>query len=123
MKYNPISEPLPGEWLSLPEAERLDSVVDYHKVHGGFGENLRMHAVIHVVVENQIAAGEPPVVAQTLRRLTREGLSRHDAVHAVGSVLAESIFPLLKGSQAEFDEAAYVSALSSLTAKGWRAGE
>lgn len=123
MNYNPISQPSPSEWLSLPEGERLDSVVDYHKVHGGFGENLRMHAVIHVVVENQIAAGEPPVVADTLKRLTREGLSRHDAVHAVGSVLAEAIFPLLKGSQAEFDEAAYVAALFRLTAKRWRAGE
>jgi hypothetical protein len=48
--------------------------------------NAQLHAVIHVVVENQLALGEE-VVVETLARLQREGLGRHDGVHAIGSFL------------------------------------
>jgi len=46
-----------------------------------------MHGVAHVIVENQIAAGDSTVEPVTLARLMREGLDRHDAIHAIGSVL------------------------------------
>jgi hypothetical protein len=45
------------------------------------------HATIHVVVENQVALGEA-VVIDALARLRADGLTRLDAVHAVGTVLA-----------------------------------
>ena len=45
-----------------------------------------MHAVIHAIVENQIAAAELPVRG-TAQRLMSEGLDRHQAIHAIGSVL------------------------------------
>jgi hypothetical protein len=45
----------------------------------------------HVVVENQVALGEATSVPEALDRLINEGLDRHDAVHAVGSVHEDSI--------------------------------
>jgi hypothetical protein len=42
--------------------------------------------VFHVIVENQAAQGLETPVRRTLARLQAEGLSRHDAVHAVGSI-------------------------------------
>jgi hypothetical protein len=43
----------------------------------------------HVVVENQVALGEVMRVPETLERLLDEGLDRHEAVYAIGSVLME----------------------------------
>jgi hypothetical protein len=82
-----------------------------------------LHATFHVIVENQLAMAEPTVVA-TLTRLQHEGLSRHDAVHAVGSLLAEHIYELLKGhpgSAGGDPNAAYSERLKKLTAAGWQA--
>ncbi|MGY4511289.1 hypothetical protein [Bradyrhizobium sp. USDA 3650] len=45
-----------------------------------------MHAVIHAVVESQIADRELPVRAAA-QRLMSEGLDRHEAIHAIRSVL------------------------------------
>lgn len=55
-KYEP-SHPDPLDWLALDESERIDLV---RKLHGEAGEILpenseNMHAVMHVIVENQIA--------------------------------------------------------------------
>ena len=53
------------------------------------------HAVVHAIVENQLALGEPVVVA-TLARLRSDGLDRHEAVHAIGSVLSAHLDSLLE---------------------------
>jgi hypothetical protein len=64
--------------------------------------------------------GEEVPVAATIERLMAEGLSRHDAVHAVGSVLAAGIFDILKGGGKEDDfTAAYHEELRGLTAESW----
>ena len=64
-----------------------------------------------------------PIVVATLTRLQNEGLSRHDAVHAIGSVLAEHIYELLKGepgSAGGDPNAAYAEGLKKLTAAAWQ---
>jgi hypothetical protein len=58
------------------------------------GQSARAHAATHVVVENQAAMGDATAVPATLARLMREGLERHDAVHAIGSVLMQIIFDM-----------------------------
>ena len=79
-----------------------------------------MHALIHVVVENQVALGAEVPAQETLSRLMREGLSRHDAVHAIGSVLAGHMFDLIKhGPKEENVNASYYRQLEELTAEGW----
>jgi hypothetical protein len=81
-----------------------------------------MHATIHAVVENQIAEGHEPVI-RAMSRLTSAGLSRHDALHAVGSVLAEHLFELIKdGSTSTNSMISYDAAIERLTPESWRRG-
>jgi adenosylmethionine-8-amino-7-oxononanoate aminotransferase len=79
----------------------------------------RLHAAIHLVVENQLASGSPPQARRAMDRLIRAGLSRHEAVHAIASVVAEAAHGALTGGR--FDPAEYARALDALTAEGWRA--
>ena len=119
--YNPDNAPSPNGWLALSEFDRIDLAEDFHRDSGDFGGSLRAHAAIHVAVENQVALGEPEEVAAAISRLMGAGLSRHDAVHAVGSVLTEHLFPVLKAA-VPFDEKSYQRSLSSLTPESWRGG-
>lgn len=121
--YNPDSPPTPTDWLRTDEGDRLASVSAYHRGKKIKLPNLQLHAVIHVVVENQLALGEE-MVANTLARLQGEGLSRHDALHAIGSVLAEHLYELMQEGVASTGEPyqRYLERLQKLTAKTWRAG-
>jgi hypothetical protein len=118
--YSPDEAPDPGQWLSLDEAERLRLVEAYHareKIHVA---NARLHAAIHTVVENQVAIPEQTVV-DTMNRLQREGLSRHDAIHAVGSVLVERLLAALKQKTTPTNLAgAYLEDLKALTVEAWK---
>ena len=121
-KYDPDTSPRPAEWLQLDEAERLEIVTAYHRRHRIRLPNAELHAVIHVVVENQLALGEA-AVARVVTRLQTEGLSRHDAIHAVGSILAEHLYDLMReGADTREAYADYMERLSKLTAASWRAG-
>lgn len=90
IRYDPSQTPDPAEWLELDEQERVDRVERYHRRARIDLPNLTLHATIHVAVENQLAADDEPAV-RALVRLMKEGLSRHDAVHAIGSLVAEQI--------------------------------
>lgn len=118
--YDPDTAPDPGTWQELDEGERLLLVGDYHEQAGDELPNVQVHAVIHVIVENQLAEAYRPAV-EALARLMREGLSRHDAVHAFGSVLTERIWTELQGdSTAAVPGATYEQELRTLTADSWR---
>jgi hypothetical protein len=79
-----------------------------------------VHATIHSAVETQLAEGHPHAAA-ALARLLAEGLDRHEAIHAIGSVLTEEIFEVLKSKRAH-DPVAYARRLDKLTGAGWRGG-
>jgi hypothetical protein len=85
--------------------------------------NSQLHAVIHVVVENQLALGDEMVV-NTLARLQGEGLSRHDALHAIGAVLAENLYELMQEGETSTGAPyqRYLERLQRLTARNWQAG-
>jgi len=51
-----------------------------------------LHASIHVIVENQAALGDDTPVAGAIERLMAEDIDRHEAIHAVGSVLSSTCF-------------------------------
>src|SRR5262245_58062289 len=121
--YDPDTSPTPTEWLQTDEGERIELVSAYHRRKKVKLPNSRLHAVVHVVVENQIALGEETVV-NTLARLRAEGLSRHDALHAIGSVLAENMYELMQEDPGATDEPyrRYLERLQRLTAENWRAG-
>ena len=80
MKYDPAVSPDPAEWLALDEGERIALVADYQRHAQIDLPNVNLHAMIHVVVEQQLAGQLEPVVS-AFERLQREGLDRHDAVH------------------------------------------
>mgnify|MGYP001582177494 FL=1 len=117
--YDPDTAPDPQAWLELSETERLLLVGDFHDQIGEELPNAQLHAVIHVVVENQLAEAYLPAV-EALARLMREDLSRHDAVHAIGSVLAEHIWTQTQGGSADEPAMVYEQALRTLTAQSWR---
>jgi hypothetical protein len=117
--YDPETAPDTTEWLELEEDERISRVSDYHRHAKIKLPNLTIHAALHAVVENQIAE-ELQTVRETVARLQAEGFSRHDAIHAVGSVLVGRLQALLReGAQAQFEVEAYFQDLRALTAGGW----
>jgi hypothetical protein len=121
-RYDPLKEPPAKEWLSLDEQERIDLAVGYHRRAKVRLPNVRVHAIAHVVVENQIALGDEIPARPTVQRLMSEGLDRHDAIHAVGSVLMESLWQLLAHPEAAPNvdiNSAYVAGLKRLTAAKW----
>jgi hypothetical protein len=121
MQYDAIEQPDPEIWLELDETERVDLVIDYHRRIGVQLESLELHAMAHVVVENQAALGEATPVPETLERLMDEGLDRHEAVHAIGSILMEIVFDAVhKPDDGSDINANYYRELALLTAADWR---
>ena len=119
--YDPLVPPDAAAWLELDESERLELVREYHRHRRIKLPNLDAHALTHGVIENQLAEGLVPA-ASALRRLLAEGLDRHEAVHALGSVLMEHIWNLTNKPRGEGDpNAPYLAALDKLTAASWRA--
>ena len=123
-KYQPSRFPDVQEWLALDEAERVFLVREYHEVtNASIPEDaMELHASIHVIVENQVAIEHVPVRA-TIDRLFRQGLDRHEAIHAVGAVVSENIYDLTTGNETSWDQNQYRRKLEKLTAKRWRKGK
>ena len=64
------------------------------------------------------------MVRDTLQRLLREGLSRHDAIHAIASLLVAQVHELLQpAASVASADAKYHAKLRRLTAKRWRSGK
>ena len=119
MQYDPERDIDAETWQAADEAARIEAVLRYHRREKIRLPNARMHAVIHMVVENQIAEGDAFPAKATLARLRNEGLDRHQAVHALGSVAAEEMFRALK-DRTPSDRAEYALKLEKLTAESWR---
>jgi len=118
--YDANRAPDPAEWLATDESQRSAAVETYHRTLASHPEtpNLRLHATMHVIVENQLAAGNPPEVGATLERLVTSGLTRHEAVHAIASVVAEALFDVVKRN-VELDHAAVARSLRRLRPENW----
>ena len=72
-----------------------------------------MHVTLHTIVENQVAAGDPPEVRRAIGAMVRRGMGRHEAVHGVARFLAEEMYSVLFEHKA-FDHAAYVAKVRRL---------
>ncbi len=117
--YDPLNAPDPDEWQSMDEDERITLVMEHHREAGVELPNAQVHAVVHVVVENQIALGDETSAQATLERMIREGLDRHEAIHAVGSVLVDFMQALMGGDAAPGVNQRYNEELEKLTAAEW----
>ena len=120
MRYDPSVGPDPRGWLELDEGERVLLVRQYHKRAKERAGNPELHAIIHATVETQLAEGHPDARA-AFERLSREGLERHNIVHAIGSVVAEDIYDIMK-SQRPHDPEKYARRLRNLSAEAWLRG-
>jgi hypothetical protein len=123
MRYDPASDPDPTAWLETDEAERIEAIMTFHmRIRDpNQGENPRMHALVHLIVENQLALTDGTESTKlALARLRREGLGRHEAIHAIGSVVAQGIAEVLS-SKKPLDDAAFARKLAALSAAAWRA--
>lgn len=121
-RYDADQTPDPKQWLELDEHERIGLVEDYHRAKRIKLPKSLVHAVFHVIVENQIAE-ELESVVRAMRRLGAEGLTRHDSIHAVASVLAEHINDLFSDkADATRSAEIYSAAVNRLTARSWRGG-
>jgi len=79
-----------------------------------------MHSIMHSVVESQLAEETEPV-KDALLRLRKDGLDRHDAIHAIGSVLAEYIWEIMNKDEGGAVNEEYFDRLSQLTKRSWHA--
>ena len=88
---------------------------------------MMLHSMLHDVVETQIAIGEPVPTSKVMDRLLREGLDRHDAIHAISAVLVRFIYHLTRDGKppahAERATDPYYDELNRLTAAKWRSGK
>ncbi|HEX3885479.1 MAG TPA: hypothetical protein VHW66_22690 [Stellaceae bacterium] len=116
--------PEPGAWLALSEDERIGIVEEYHRrIRAPLPRARRSaHAIFHVIVEDNLASGEEPVVEAVLERLIGEGLDRHDAVHAVATVFAAPVNAAIRDS-VDFSSEKCGKALEELTAASWLDGD
>ena len=119
-KYDPLKAPDAEWWLALDEDERSILIADFHRRARAKLPNVRAHAILHAIVETQVAMGDELAVAATLARLQSEGLDRHEAVHAIGSVLAGQFHGVMSGALSGDLNRAYASALEKLSANSWR---
>jgi uncharacterized protein YoaH (UPF0181 family) len=118
--YDPLKPPNPEEWLATDEAERTELVVDYHTREHIELPNANVHAMMHVIVENQIALGDEIPVARKLHQLMAQGLDRHEAIHAIASVLIQHLYGSMRGATEDEDpNLRYYAALRRLNARKW----
>ena len=122
--YDPEYPPAGSDWLALPEQERIRVVATHHMANRLKSGNAKAHAALHVMVENQVARGLGPTV-RAVSRLQAQGLSRHDALHAIGAVVSSHVFAAMrepKAAQSQELQSSINAALERLTAESWRAG-
>jgi hypothetical protein len=118
-KYNPMKRPPPDQWLKLEEAQQIELVAAHHRGIKVKTPRPEVHAMVHVVVENQLAEGIEPA-REALERLMDNGLDRHDAIHAMGTVLMDYMQRLARGEVTEPGQhEQYFRDLKELTAEKW----
>lgn len=123
-KYDPDKSIDPEEWLTLDEAGRIELVrVCHENLDDEMPDDaLSVHSSIHVIVENQLAMGVE-LIPETIAKLTRQGLDRHEAIHAIGAIISADVFDMLNGNIQEFSPKSYRRKLEKITAKKWRKGQ
>jgi hypothetical protein len=123
-KYTPDKAVDSENWLALDEAIRIELVHDFHSELDleMAVEALSLHTTIHVLVENQLAMGVE-LIPETIAKLTRQGLNRHEAIHAIGALISEDIFDVINGNAEEFSQKKYRRKLEKITAKRWLKGQ
>lgn len=117
--YDPDRAPDPRLWRAAKEMELIDLVARWHDEARVRMPNPRVHAAVHVMVENQAALLADTPVAEAIKRLMGEGLSRHEALHAIGSVLLTHMNNAA-ATNVPVSKDAYFADVRALTVEIWR---
>ena len=75
--------------------------------------NPNLQAVIFKIVDNQMAAGEPPETKETFKRLLDEGISEEDAKKLIGQAICTEIYRIGKYKEV-FNRQRYLRNLRNL---------
>lgn len=119
-RYDPDRAPDPERWRAQDEMELMELVQRHHRREGIRLIDERVHASLHVMVENQVALGPQTPVADAVARLMGEGMSRHDAIHAIGAVLQKHAFRA-KSAGVPVSREAYYADVRAVTKEAWLA--
>lgn len=123
-KYDPMLDVDSEQWEALDTDERINFVMEYHQEAGTEAPpDEYSHALLHVVVENQIALGNETPVETAFHRLLDGNLDRHDAIHAIASVLVNHMYGLMHGDDRAQGNNEYYAEIEKLTAEKWLRGE
>jgi len=81
-------------------------------------KNKQLRQAILKVIEQQLETKNPPETAQTLDRLTKEGLSRDRALQLIGYVVGYEVLDLFQKDR-KYDEGEYIKRLHALPTLPW----
>jgi hypothetical protein len=125
-KKNPRRKPQPTAEEALSDDAAWEIVWDDHpeyreaiengslpeEIVGEHGEpmNPRLHMTMHVIVEKQLAADDPPGVAQIARQLAGAGVARHEIRHVIANEVAGQLW-LMQSKGVLFDAETYLANL------------
>lgn len=115
VEYDASQAPDGEAWELADESERTAAVQRFHQgleVHPPT-PNPRLHAIIHVIVENQLGEPAPNATRAAMARLRKAGLSRHEALHAVGMVVTGGVWGAL-GDRKAFSTKGFERALAAV---------
>ncbi len=118
--YDAEVGPIGDGWRDLDSDERGLLVAAYHwRIGDLLPERAarEMHNAIHATVETQVLTGEPPEAKEALDRLRTAGIPRHAAIHAIGEVMATTIFDVLK--QGKDGAGTYERGLAAIDPQRW----
>ena len=117
--YDVSRAPDAAEWLQLDESARIALVADAHRrTRASVGSNEEAHASIHVVVEDRLAMAHAAVVA-AYDRFRAAGVARHNAIHALASVVTTHMVAVLE-AQAGFDQATADRDFETIDPEKWK---
>ncbi len=81
------------------------------------GTNPYLHLSLHLALEEQIATRQPPEVGSALEHMmTTKGIDRHEALHLILEILAESVYVAQREGK-EPDVMRYLTRVRELTQK------
>ena len=117
--YDVSRAPDAAEWLALDEAARIALVAEAHRrTRASVGGSEEAHASIHVVVEDRLAMGHAAVVA-AYERCRAAGVDRHNAIHALASVVTNHMVAVLE-SREGFDQATADGDFEAIDPEKWK---
>lgn len=97
--YDAETGPDEEAWMAADEQERIEAVREYHDALDDHpaAESMAAHAMIHAVVETQVAMEDPPETREKLEELVEAGVDRHAVIHALAAPVAHVVYGVAQG--------------------------